>query len=47
VASLLLAGEDQEWSISRGGLWWLKRRRRGESFHIKLKTVINPNLLEL
>jgi len=45
AASLVMTGVDQDWSISRGGLWWFKRRQRGDEVDVKLKAVINPGLM--
>ena len=43
LASLLLSGQEAEWTIKKGALWWLTNRvRAGESQTI-LRTVISPD----
>jgi len=44
VASFLLAGESQEWSIKKGGLWWISSRERDGSDQVVLRAVISPDL---
>lgn len=45
LASLLLAGEEADWTIKKGALWWFSNRvRLGETQTI-LRTVITPDLL--
>ena len=46
MASLLLAGNESEWTIKKGALWWLSNRvRRGETQTV-LRAVIPAELLE-
>ena len=46
MASLLLAGNEAEWTIKKGALWWLSNRvRRGETQTV-LRAVIPAELLE-
>lgn len=46
LASLLLAGQESEWTIKKGALWWLSNRvRRGETQTV-LRAVIPAELLE-
>ena len=45
VASLLLAGEVQDWSIKKGAVWWLSSRDRGSGEQTVLRAVISPDLL--
>ena len=45
VASLLLAGEVQDWSVKKAGLWWLSARERGGAEETVLRAVISPDLL--
>jgi phosphohistidine phosphatase len=45
VASLLLAGEIEEWSIKKGAVWWLSSRERGGGAQTVLRAVISPDLL--
>jgi len=45
LASLLLGGEEAEWTIKKGALWWLTNRtRRGEAQTI-LRAVIPSEFL--
>lgn len=46
VAALLLAGEEQEWSVKKGGLWWISSRVRNRHAQTLLRAVVNPELLE-
>lgn len=46
MASLLLAGEESDWTIKKGALWWLSNRvRRGETQTV-LRAVIPAELLD-
>ncbi|RCS59501.1 SixA phosphatase family protein [Parvibium lacunae] len=45
VASLLLAGEEQRWSIKKGAVWWLSARQRERDAQVVLRTVISPDFL--
>lgn len=45
VASLLLAGAEADWTVRKGGIWWLSNRRRHEEAQVVLRAVINPDLL--
>ncbi len=46
LASLLLAGQEADWSIKKGALWWLSNRtRRGESQTV-LRAMIPVELLD-
>jgi phosphohistidine phosphatase len=40
-AALVLAGAPSEWSIKKGGAWWLERRDDGE---VVLRAVVSPDL---
>lgn len=44
VASELLSGRQQEWSIKKGGVWWLSQREN-EADEVMLRAVVNPDLL--
>lgn len=46
VAGLLLAGRTAEFSVKKGGLWWLALRTRGSSAQVVVRAVINPDLLD-
>lgn len=42
----LVAGQDAEWSIRKGGLWWLQLRRRGRDRQVVVRAVIAPDLVD-
>jgi phosphohistidine phosphatase len=46
LASLLLAGQEAEWSIKKGALWWLSNRVRREETQTVLRAVIPSEFLE-
>jgi phosphohistidine phosphatase len=43
VASRLLAGEEQPWSVKKGGVWWLSARDRDGLRQVVLRAVCNPD----
>ena len=45
LAALLLAGQDAEWTIKKGALWWLSNRTRGDETQTLLRAVIPAELL--
>jgi len=45
LASLLLAGSEMNWSVRKGGIWWLAGRTRESEAQVVLRAVINPELL--
>jgi phosphohistidine phosphatase len=45
IASLLLAGEDAEWSIKKAGILWLSRRAPGSEPEVALRAVLSPDLI--
>ncbi|MCO4889054.1 histidine phosphatase family protein [Cupriavidus sp. WGtm5] len=45
VASLLLAGTEMDWSVRKGGVWWLTGRTRESEAQTVLRAVINPEFL--
>lgn len=45
LAALLLSGEQAEWSVKKGALWWLSGRVREDQSQTVLRTVINPDFL--
>lgn len=45
VASLLLSGNEQHWSVKKGAIWWLAARQREAESQVVLRTVITPDLL--
>lgn len=49
IASLLLAGNEQNWSIKKSGIWWLSHRIRqqenDENAQTILRLVLPPDLM--
>ena len=45
LAALLLAGQEAEWTIKKGALWWLSNRTRGDETQTVLRAVIPAELL--
>jgi phosphohistidine phosphatase len=45
VAALLLAGEVQDWSVKKAGVWWISAREREGTAQTVLRAVISPDLL--
>lgn len=45
VAALLLAGEDTEWSMPKGAVWWLTNRTRARGPQVTLKVVMSPDFV--
>ncbi len=44
-ASLLLSGEERDWSVRKGAVWWFSARDREERRRIVLRAVASPDLL--
>lgn len=40
VASLLLAGQEQDWSVKKSAIWWLSHRLRQQESQEKAQTVL-------
>ena len=45
IAALLLSGQEAEWTIKKGALWWLSKRTRGDEMQTVLRAVIPAELL--
>lgn len=45
LASLLLAGQEVEWTIKKGALWWLSNRVRAGENQTVLRTVVSTDFL--
>ncbi len=45
VASHLVAAQSAEWTIKKGGLWWLASRERNGSGQVVVRAVISPDLV--
>lgn len=46
LASLLLAGQEADWSIKKGAVWWLSNRLRRGDTQTVLRAVIPVELLD-
>lgn len=46
LASLLLAGQESEWTIKKGALWWLNNRVRRSETQTVLRAVIPVEFLD-
>lgn len=47
LASQLLAGQDQFWSVKKGAIWWLDLRKNGEVSldQNRLRVMMTPSML--
>lgn len=45
LAALLIAGSEADWSVKKGGVWWLSKRSREGRDQTVLRAVMNPDLL--
>jgi phosphohistidine phosphatase len=45
LASLLLTGEQQDWAIRKGNVWWISQKERGEITSAYLKAIASPDLI--
>lgn len=45
VAALLLSGEEADWVIKKGAIWWFTNRVRGGEAQTVLRAVMAPDLL--
>jgi len=46
LASLLLAGQEADWSIKKGALWWLSNRLRRGDTQTVLRAMLPVEMLE-
>ena len=46
VAAWLLTGQDAQWSIKKGALWWLRLRRRNGGTEVQVRAVIGPDWVD-
>lgn len=42
VASRLLTGEEQDWTVRKSNAWWISHRQRGQGNELFLKAVLAP-----
>ena len=45
AAAALVCGEPADWSVKKGGLWWLESRVRGGETGVAVRAVIAPDLV--
>lgn len=45
AAAYLLAGAADDWSVKKGGLWWLASRERGGERQVVVRAVLSPDLV--
>ncbi len=45
LAALLLAGEEADWTIKKGGVWWFSTRTREGESQTVLRAVMGPDLV--
>jgi len=45
VAALLLGGEEADWTVKKGAVWWFTNRTREGETQTVLRGVISPDLL--
>ena len=45
TAALLLTGEPVDWTVKKGGLWWLSNRERGGEKQVVVRAVLAPDFL--
>lgn len=43
IAALLLGGQEADWSVKKGGVWWFSNRVRGDETQTVLRAVLNPD----
>ncbi len=45
VAALLLGGEEADWTIKKGGVWWFSNRMRNDETRTVLRAVVNADFI--
>jgi phosphohistidine phosphatase len=45
VAALLVSGARGDWSVKKGGLWWLSNRERDGEAEVVVRAVLAPDLI--
>ena len=45
VAAFLISGAAGDWTIKKGGLWWLTNRVRNDEAQVVVRAVVAPDLL--
>lgn len=44
IAALLLSGQEADWTVKKGGLWWFSNRVREGETQTVLRAVIDPQM---
>ena len=45
VAAYLISGSAGDWTIKKGGIWWLTNRVRNDEAQVVIRAIIAPDLL--
>jgi phosphohistidine phosphatase len=45
AAAFLMSGAQAEWTIKKGGLWWVSNRVRNEQAQVVVRAVVAPDFL--
>jgi len=45
VAAFLLSGVESDWTVKKGGLWWLTNRVRNDEAQVVVRAIVAPDLL--
>ena len=45
VVSHLISGQQAEWTIKKGGIWWLASRERHGDGQVVVRAVVSPDLV--
>ena len=45
VAAYMLSNREEDWTLKKGGLWWLTNRVRNDESQVVLRAVIAPDLI--
>ena len=45
-AACLLSGEEDEWSVKKGAVWWFSHRTRGNETKTTLRASLAPELID-
>lgn len=45
VAAFLVSGEEDDWTLKKGGLWWMTNRVRNDEAQVVVRASIAPDLV--
>jgi phosphohistidine phosphatase len=45
TCALPISGEESDWTVKKGAVWWYSNRTRDGETQTVLRAVINPDLL--